>query len=103
MENTNMNPVDPDQSSVERAERRTPQDKLPTIKEMSGLVEDMYEGKTLEEYLKDIRGEPVSVEVQKPGLLGEGKLPTTSDLTGCDPEFTGDLSTEEFIRRVRRG
>jgi hypothetical protein len=40
---------------------------------------------------------------EKLSVLGEGKLPTTSDLTGCDPEFTGDLSTEEFIRRVRRG
>jgi hypothetical protein len=43
--------------TVEGIERRTPQDKLPTIEEMSGLVEDMYEGKALEEYLKDIRDE----------------------------------------------
>jgi hypothetical protein len=40
---------------------------------------------------------------EKLSVLGEGKLPTTSELTGCDPEFTGDLSTEEFIRKVRRG
>jgi hypothetical protein len=103
MENTNTNPVDPDQSSVERDEHRTPQDKLPTIEQISGLVEDMCEGETLEEYLKDITEYPVSIEVQKPELLGEAKLPMTSDLTGCDPEFTGDLSTEEFIRSVRHG
>jgi hypothetical protein len=42
---------------VEGIEPRTTQDKLPTIEEMSGLVEDMYEGKTLQDYLKDIRDE----------------------------------------------
>jgi hypothetical protein len=49
--------VDDVRPTVQREALRTTQDKLPTIKEMSGLVEDMYEGKTLEEYLKDIRDE----------------------------------------------
>jgi hypothetical protein len=47
--------IKPIRITSEETERRNPKDKLPTIKEMSGLVEDMYEGKTLKEYLRDIR------------------------------------------------
>jgi hypothetical protein len=28
-------------------------------------------------------------------------LPTTADLSGKFPDFTGDLSTEEYIRHLR--
>lgn len=42
---------------VEGIEPRSPQNDLPTIKEMSGLVKDMYEGKTLKEYLEDIKND----------------------------------------------
>jgi hypothetical protein len=51
---------------------------------------------------KNIRGEPVAVDVQKVRILGMGSLPSTGELTGYDPDFTGDLNTEEFIRRIRR-
>jgi hypothetical protein len=51
---------------------------------------------------KNIKGEPVSVDVKNLRILGSGRLPSTGQLTGYDPEFTGELSTEEFIRRIRR-
>lgn len=28
--------------------------------------------------------------------------PTTAELTGSDPDFTGELSTDEYIRKIRR-
>jgi hypothetical protein len=31
------------------------------------------------------------------------ELPTVAELTGGDPDFTGELSTEEYIRSIRRG
>ena len=51
---------------------------------------------------KNIKGEPVAVDVQNLRVLGGENLPSTGQLTGYDPELTGDLSTDEFIRRVRR-
>jgi hypothetical protein len=51
---------------------------------------------------RNIKGEPVTVDVQRLRILGDGPLPSTGELTGYDPGFTGDLSTEEFIRRIRR-
>lgn len=29
-------------------------------------------------------------------------LPTVAEMTGIDPDLTGNLSTEEFIRSIRR-
>ena len=36
-------------------------------------------------------------------LLGgkEKHLPTTRELGGSDPDFTGDMSTKEFIDEIR--
>ena len=48
---------DPISIVVDGMELKTPQDELPTIKEMSGLVKNMYEGKTLKEYLEDIKND----------------------------------------------
>lgn len=28
-------------------------------------------------------------------------LPTVAELTGCDPNFTGDLTTQEYINELR--
>jgi hypothetical protein len=50
----------------------------------------------------NIKSEPVMVEVNRLRILGKGRLPTTGELTGSDPDFTGGLSTDEFIRRIRR-
>jgi len=37
------------------------------------------------------------------GRALDARLPTTAALTGSDPGFTGDLSTEEFLRQQRGG
>lgn len=49
------------------------------------------------------QNERVSIRVKPPlRFLGlEADLPTSSELGGSDPHFTGDLSTEEFVRRIR--
>ncbi len=52
----------------------------------------------------NVKNEPLKVSVGSIRVLGEGKrLPLASELTGSDPEFTGDLSTDEYIRSIRRG
>lgn len=50
------------------------------------------------------KGEPIRIDMGSSGLrlLGTpSELPTTGELGGSDPEFTGDMSTEEFIRTIR--
>jgi hypothetical protein len=55
----------------------------------------------------NIKDEPIRVaikDIHDLRILGLGKkLPTTTQLTGSDPNFTGDLSTDEYIERIRRG
>jgi hypothetical protein len=52
----------------------------------------------------NIKDEPVKVTIENLRILGFGKhLPTTKELTGSDPNFTGDLSTDEYIQEIRRG
>jgi hypothetical protein len=51
----------------------------------------------------NVRQEPLSIKVDRLRILGEGRLPRTRELTGSDPGFTGDMSTEEFIKAVRGG
>ena len=49
-------------------------------------------------------GEPLSVEVSKIRVLKErGDLPSIEDVLGLAPDFTGELSTEEYIRSLRGG
>ena len=49
-------------------------------------------------------GEPLSVEVSKIRILKEqGTLPSIEDVLGLAPDFTEDLSTEDYIRRLRVG
>lgn len=43
--------------AVQDIESKESSKRLPTIKEMSGLISDMYEGKTLRDYLEDIKNE----------------------------------------------
>jgi hypothetical protein len=33
---------------------------------------------------------------------GAGRLPTAKELTGSEPDFTGDLSTEQYLRSIRK-
>jgi hypothetical protein len=48
------------------------------------------------------KGEPLRVDVERIDLLSrEEELPSTADLAGSDPSFTGDMSTEEYIRSSR--
>ena len=47
-------------------------------------------------------GEPVKVEVYRLRVLKEEReLPSIADMLGMAPDITGDLSTEEYIRRLR--
>jgi hypothetical protein len=48
------------------------------------------------------RGEPVRVEARSLRLFRRPEeLPTTQSLTRSDPNFTGGLSTEDFIQEIR--
>jgi len=50
------------------------------------------------------RSEVVSVRAQGLRVFRmASELPKASDLTGSDPHFTGDQSTEEYIRSIRSG
>ena len=48
------------------------------------------------------KNEPVKVEMEKLRIFkAESELPTTQELSGSDPGFTGGLSVEEYMRRLR--
>ncbi len=51
------------------------------------------------------KNEPISVKVKPPVrfLRQQPNLPTAVDLLGRDPDFTGQLSTEEFVSALRDG
>lgn len=38
-----------------------------------------------------------------PGRGHKKEKPTVAELTGSDPNFTGSLSTDEYIRSIRKG
>ena len=49
-------------------------------------------------------GEPLSVQVNNLRVLRrEDELPATADLTGSQPDLTGDLSTAAYLRSIRGG
>jgi len=49
-------------------------------------------------------GDPFRVDVEEVRRLrSRSDLPRVSDLTGMDPDFTGGLSTEQYIKRFRVG
>lgn len=52
----------------------------------------------------NIKDEPIRISaVSSLRVFGHGKrLPKASELTGSDPDFTGDLSTDEYIESIRR-
>ncbi len=48
------------------------------------------------------RGEPIRVEAQRLRVLRRpDELPSTASLTRSDPDFTGGLRTEDFMRQIR--
>ena len=52
----------------------------------------------------NVRGEPLSVNVDKLRVLKEeNELPSIDDMLGMAPDITGDLTTEDYIRRLRDG
>jgi len=52
----------------------------------------------------NMKGEPLRIELENIRLIrGRADLPTIEELSGSDPQFTGDLSTEEYIKRIRNG
>lgn len=56
------------------------------------------------EVFSNAKGEPVKVAVSDFELVeGTRRLPCVAELAGSDPDFTGGLTTEEYIRSIRRG
>lgn len=54
------------------------------------------------EVLWNSNGEPVSVNIERLRFLGaKAELPSISEIGGSDPEFTGKLSTAEFLKEIR--
>ena len=52
----------------------------------------------------NVRGEPLNVNVDHLRVLKDGKvLPSIDDMLGMAPDITGELTTEEYIRRLRDG
>ena len=52
----------------------------------------------------NVKNEPLRVSVASIRVLGAGKrLPSAAELTGSDPFFVGDMTTDEYIRGIRRG
>jgi hypothetical protein len=50
------------------------------------------------------RGEPLRVEIDDiRRLRKQEELPTITEIGGIDPEFTGDMSTDEYLRSIRVG
>lgn len=48
-------------------------------------------------------GEPISVERPELRIVEAGQRPTTRDIVGIDPAFTGDEDTVDYISRRRNG
>ena len=49
-------------------------------------------------------GEPLRVEVERiRALRPREELPSIEELSGSDPDFTGGMSTEEYLRSIRVG
>lgn len=50
------------------------------------------------------KGEPLRVQLENiRQMRGKDELPTIQEISGSDPDFTGDLTTEEYIKRLRNG
>jgi hypothetical protein len=50
------------------------------------------------------RGEPLRVLVERIRVLKDAsELPTIAEIRGIDPDFTGGLSTEDYVRSLRSG
>ena len=53
---------------------------------------------------RNARGEPIRIKVEHLRILRErDELPTIAELGGKYPDFTGGLTSEEYVRRMRDG
>jgi hypothetical protein len=80
---------------------RVPQERLKTMisTEMLGR-RIIASGKVC----SNMKGEPLRVDAEDIKVLRrKEELPSTAALSGMDPHFTGDLSTEDYIRSLRSG
>lgn len=49
-------------------------------------------------------GEPIRIEAEQIRVFrSESELPTIAELAGSDPDYTGGLTSEEYLRNVRVG
>lgn len=52
----------------------------------------------------NVKGEPLGMRVERLRVLRErSALPTIGELEGSDPDYTGTMSTEEYLRSIRLG
>ncbi len=52
----------------------------------------------------NVKDEPKSVMVEELEVIPrEDELPTIDEFVGSDPNYTGDMSTEEYVRSMRSG
>lgn len=74
-------------------------------KEQLQVVKDALGHKVLADGVVtiNVKSEPIRMDVASIRVLANRLLPLASQLTGSDPEFTGDLSTDEYIRSIRSG
>lgn len=60
---------------------------------------------SLKERVKELEmtiDEPINVSLDKLEVIPtEDQLPTIEQFVGSDPDFTGDMTTGEFIRSIR--
>jgi hypothetical protein len=53
---------------------------------------------------RNVKGQPLSVEQPRLSAMPRSEdLPSTDELIGLDPDFTGSVSTDEYVRRLRDG
>ena len=50
---------------------------------------------------RDEHGEPLRLHVRKLEGIDTDNLPSVADVSGIAPNFTGGLSSEEYVRRLR--
>lgn len=51
----------------------------------------------------NVKSEPIRMDVASLRVIGNKTLPLAAELTGSDPDFTGSLTTDEYIRSIRSG
>jgi len=50
---------------------------------------------------RNLNGEPIRLRLESLEVLKDTALPSTGEFVASDPNFTGELTTEEYLRRLR--